>query len=160
MKSIVAVYNSNEEALNATKTLKDENFNMGLVSIVGKADLIEDHLHINHFKEIESTPALVGVGAGITVGILTGLGIFAIPGFGFLYGAGVVVGAIGGFDLGLIAGGIGAVLTSLGLDKDKVMKYEEHLKDGKFMVLINGADADVETAKSILHTEGTHFELS
>lgn len=160
MKSTVAVYNSNEEALNATKTLKDENFNMGLVSIVGKAELIEDHLHINHFKEIESTPALVGVGAGITAGILTGLGIFAIPGFGFLYGAGVVVGAIGGFDLGLIAGGIGAVLTSLGLDKDKVMKYEEHLKDGKFMVLINGADADVENAKKILHTEGTHFELS
>ena len=160
MKSSVAVYNSNEEALNAAKTLKDENFNMGLVSIVGKADLIEDHLHINHFKEIESAPALVGVGAGITAGILTGLGVFAIPGFGFLYGAGVVVGAIGGFDIGLIAGGIGSVLTSLGLDKDKVMKYEKHLKDGKFMVFVNGSDADADKAKSILHTEGTQVEFS
>lgn len=160
MNSTVAIYNSNEEALNATKSLKEANFNMRLVSILGKADLIEDHLHINHYKEVESTTALVGVGAGITAGILAGLGIFAIPGFGFLYGAGIIVGAIGGFDLGLIAGGIGAVLASLGLDKDKVMKYEEHLKGGKFMLLINGTDAEVEKAKSILHTEGTHVELS
>jgi hypothetical protein len=159
MKAQVAVYDSHEKALKAIKVLSDHDFPMDKVSLLGKADVIDDHIHVKSMEDIKDAPALLGAGAGTIVGLLTGVGAFAIPGFGFLYGAGAVLGAIGGFDLGIIAGGIGTLLATIGIKKDKVVKVHEHLDAGKFLVVVQGSAEDIEKAKRILHAHGTHHSM-
>ena len=139
--------------------LSQKDFPMDNVSLLGKAEVIEDHIHIKSLDTIKKAPALVGMGAGTLIGLLSGIGVFAIPGFGFLYGAGALVGIIAGLDLGLVAGGFISLLTFTGIKEEEVVKCEEHLKEGKFMVIVNGAKEEIERAKHILHTEGNHLEF-
>ncbi|MEO6901599.1 MAG: hypothetical protein ABI315_00420 [Bacteroidia bacterium] len=155
MKSTVAVYNSHEKALNAIKALGKDHFPMKHISLIGKAELKDDHVHV---KSDDKASTVVPVAVGSVIGLLTGLGIFAIPGLGFLYGAGALVGAIAGFDFGLI-GGMAVELTKLGFKKDTGIKLEEHIKKGKFLLIAQGTEEEIQTAKKILHTDGTHLEL-
>jgi len=159
MKIQIAIYDTHEKAINAIKLLANNNFPMSHVSLLGKAEVKDENIHIQTVEPIKNAPVLMGVGAGAIVGLLSGIGVFAIPGFGFLYGAGALVGAIGGFDVGLITGGIGILLSAIGIDKDNTVKYHEHLNEGKFLVLVNGPLEEIEKAKNILQADGTHLEL-
>src|SRR6188768_4314307 len=159
MESKIAVYDTHEKAVNAIKALNAQHFPMKEVSLLGKAEIIEDNIHIKSYETLEKAPALVGMGAGTLLGLLSGIGVFAIPGFGFLYGAGALVGIIAGLDLGLIAGGAISLLSYTGIKEEEVVKCEEHLKEGKFMVIVKGAQEEIEKAKNILHAEGRHLEF-
>ena len=98
---------------------------------------------------------LTGLGVGTTVGaalgVLTGAGVFLIPGLGFLYGAGALVGAIAGLDLGLIGGGLASVLTNLGVD-DEEEKYHKQLEEGKFLLIAEGEQEEINRAKRLLQS--------
>jgi hypothetical protein len=159
MKSQIAIYDTHGKAVNAIKVLSEQDFPMDNVSLLGKAEVIEDHIHIQSLDTIKEAPALVGMGAGTLIGLLSGIGVFTIPGFGFLYGAGALVGIIAGLDLGIVAGGFISLLTFIGIKEDKVVKCHEHLKEGKFIVIVNGSKEEIQRAKHILHTEGNHLEF-
>lgn len=158
MESKVAVYESHEKALNAVYLLNEKKFSLKNISIVGEAEIIENNIHLKSRTPLINTPLAIGTIAGTVTGILTGIGIFAVPGFGFLYGAGAVVGAMGGLDFGILSGGLGTILALIGVKKDAVVKYEEHLHEGKYLLLVNGNMEDITKAEQILHTEGTHLE--
>lgn len=157
MKAKVAVYKSHEKAVKAVKALAEQNFPMKSVSLVGKSDVVDDHIHLKSLNAVKNSPALIGIGAGTLIGLLSGIGVFTIPGFGFLYGAGALVGIIGGFDLGLITGGIGSIFTHLGIKEDNILLYEEHLNNGRYIIVINGEEKDIIEAEKILHIEGEHI---
>ena len=159
MKSKVAIYDSHEKALNATKVLNSMNFPMEHVSILGKAEIIDDHIHIKQLDTVKNAPLLIGTGAGAVVGLLTGIGVFAIPGFGVIYGAGALIGTLVGIDAGLVTGGIATLLATIGIKKESVVKVHEHLNEGKFLIIVNGPLKEIEKAEHILHTEGTHLEM-
>lgn len=159
MNSKIAIYDDHEKAVNAIKILGENDFPMGKVSLIGKAEVIDNHIHVQSLKSAKNAPAIIGAGAGLLVGALSGLGVFVIPGFGFLYGAGAIIGAIGGFDIGVITGGITSLLAEIGIKKDKIVTYQEHLNEGKFMIVIDGTDEEVAKAENILHTEGTHLSI-
>ena len=78
---------------------------------------------------------------------------------GFLYGAGAVIGALAGFDIGLIGGGITTLLMGMGIHKDKTATYHKHLEEGKYIITINGENDIAEKAKEVLHTVGLHIDL-
>ena len=40
-----------------------------------------------------------------------------------------------------------------------IVKYEEHIKEGRFLVIVKGPLEEIEQAEHILHTEGTHLGL-
>jgi uncharacterized membrane protein len=159
MKSIVAIYNSHKEAIKALKLLKENGFPMKKVSLMGKADMVDDHINIESDSKIKNAPVLLRVGAGTTLGLLAGLGAFTIPGFGFLYGAGAVIGALAGFDLGLVTGGLVTLLSELGIGKDDVEKVHDHLDSGRFVVLVQGTEEDVKRAAKILNAYNKHREM-
>lgn len=159
MKSQIAIYDTHDKAVNAIKRLSHENFSMDHVSLLGKAEVVEDHIQIKSLDTINKTPAIVGMSAGTLVGLLSGIGVFAIPGFGFLYGAGALVGIIAGLDIGLVAGGLVSLLSFTGLKEEEVVKCQEHLKEGKFAVIVKGAIDEIERAKHILNAEGNHLEF-
>ena len=160
MKSIVGVYESHDKALAALQELKKSGYPDRQLSIMGKADLIDNHIHIKSSNTVEKAEASIGIVAGTILGILTGVGIFVIPGFGFLFGAGALVGAFAGADFGIITGGIAAILTSAGIDEANAVKYEKHLNEGKFLVFVDGDDVQLEQAHQTLHTQGLALELT
>ncbi|HWB64322.1 MAG TPA: hypothetical protein VG603_12480 [Chitinophagales bacterium] len=159
MKALVGIFASNQEAVEAVKHLKDSGYPAKQLSLISKADVINNHIHIKSSDTAEKAELSIGVAAGAMVGILTGVGVFAIPGLGFLFGAGALVGAIAGIDFGIIGGGIVAAFTAMGIDEFNAKKYEKYLHDGKFLVFAQGDDKQIADAKTALHTKGLKFEL-
>jgi hypothetical protein len=163
MKGTIGIYDNHDVAVNAAIYLKDHGFHANQLSILGltETEVLDEQNHLIHKTPVNA--ASVGVGTGIavgtTVGLLTGAGLLAIPGLGVLYGAGALVGALAGFDIGILGGGLAAVLATFGVKGDDVHKYKKFLKEGKFLVLIDGAKEDVLKAKDMLHTYGLHHHL-
>ena len=160
MTTAVGVYDNHGQAVEAIKQLKQENFPVRQVSIIGQADVKNPHSLADDDDMAAQAGKGVGIGilAGSTLGVLTGIGVFAIPGLGFLFGAGALVGAMAGLDLGLLGGGIVGAL-SMGLKKEHYERYDQYLKEGKFLVIVHGSAKETEHAKDILHRHGQHFEL-
>lgn len=157
MKKSIAIFSSHDEAHEGVETLKAAGINMKHVSLIGKAEIIDDKVHVKSNKALIAAPTVAGGLIGTTVGVLTGLGLFAIPGLGVLFGAGAIIGAFAGFDVGIIAGGLSTVLVELGI-KDETIQYEEHIKEGKFLMFIDGPEAEIDRAEAIL--EGKHLGIS
>ncbi|MEZ4936990.1 MAG: hypothetical protein R2799_05300 [Crocinitomicaceae bacterium] len=160
MKAIVATYETDEMAVKAIQHLSEFNFPLNKVSLIGKSEIHEDNLHVKSNNNIKNAPAIIGVGAGTIIGLLSGIGVFAIPGFGFLYGSGAVIGAIGGLDLGVLGGGLTSLLISIGLKKEETVQFEKHLNNGRFLVIVNGSEREINLAETLLHGHGKHVEIS
>ncbi len=157
MRVIVGVYPSHDEALDAIKILGSAAFPLKQVSLVGKVEIIDNQMSIKSLDPVKSAPAVIGSIMGPVVGLLTGIGIFAIPGFGFLYGAGAIIGMIAGFDLGVVTGGVVTLLATYGINKESVVRYEENISNGNFLVLVQGNLKEINQAEQLLHTNGKHF---
>lgn len=161
MDATVGVYNNHDKAVEAILRLKDSGYPISKLTLMGlmNEEKVDTERHVTETNPLK--PAGLGAGAliGTTLGVLTGLGVFAIPGVGFLFGAGALAGAIGGFDFGLIAGGLAAVLTTLGMKDDIAKRYHDALAAGKFLVVAHGSKEDIAKAKQELHTLGTHESL-
>lgn len=159
MDSKIAVYDTHQKAVSAIKALKESGIPLENISLLGKAEILEDNIHVKTIETVKETPAFIGIGAGAILGLLSGIGVLTIPGFGFLYGAGALIGLIGGLDLGIIGGGLVSLLAFIGFKEDIVIRMDEHLKEGKFIVITKGSLEEVEKAEHVLHTEGTHLEI-
>ena len=156
MKKSIAIFSSHDEALEGLEALKSAGINMKHVSLIGKADIIDDKVHVKSNKALIAAPTVAGTVIGTSVGVLTGIGLFAIPGLGVLFGAGAVIGAFAGFDAGIIAGGLTTVLVELGI-KEENIKYEEHVKEGNFLMFIDGSENEIELSEGII--EGKHLGI-
>lgn len=157
MKKSIAVFSSHDEAVEGLEALKNAGINMSHVSIIGKADIVDDKIHVKSNKAAIAAPTVAGTVIGTSIGIMTGIGLFAIPGLGVLFGAGAIIGAFAGFDAGLIAGGLTTIFVELGV-KDENVEYEQHIKEGKFLMFIDGAEEEITRAESIL--EGKHLGIA
>jgi uncharacterized membrane protein len=158
MNAAIGVYDSHDKALSAVKELKDAGYPVKRISIIGKANVeeVDEKLNVQPKNPLHVEGVGIGTALGTAVGILTGVGLFAIPGFGFLYGAGALVGAIAGFDFGLIGGGIASVFTTLGVEDEATQKYQDHLAAGKYLLVVQGDNDEVTKAIKILEEHGQH----
>ena len=97
-----------------------------------------------------------GVGAviGGAGGLLTGLGLMAIPGVGPVVAAGwlaaTAVGALGGAVVGGAAGGIIGALTDSGVSEKDAHVYAEGVRRGGTLVTAKVSDELADQAKRIL----------
>lgn len=157
MKSTIGVYTTHSQAVDAAAALKDAGYPVKQISIMGKAEteLIDDKMHVMPKDPINIVGVGAGTAVGTAIGILTGVGLFAIPGFGFLFGAGALVGAIAGFDFGLLGGGIASVLTTVGVNNDLAKDYQKELENGKYLVVAQGTDEEVQLAATVLQQKGS-----
>lgn len=157
MKTHVAIYKTHEEAMSALKALSDKNFPMENVSLFGKAEIIDDHIQVKSIENIKLAPFLISVIAGLSLGLLKGLGIVQIEMLAELQDAGVLVNMFVGLNFGIILGAFATIITAVLVKKDKVLKYKEHYITKKFLVIVNGTIAEIKKAEEILHTEGAHL---
>ena len=95
-----------------------------------------------------------GIGSfwGAIWGLLPGPVIFYIPPVGLIAAAGpFVMALVGALEGAAVVGGvsaIGAALVSLGVSKDRAIKYEGEIQVDRFVVIVQGTADDIERARA------------
>jgi hypothetical protein len=158
--SVVAIYDSHEDAERAVKALQLAGVNMKSLSIAGRGTHTDEHV-VGYYNSGDRMKCWGKVGAfwGGLWGLLFGSAVFAIPGFGpVLVGGPLVSWIVAALEGAVVVGGIsalGAGLASIGIPKDSVIKYETALKADKYLLLVHGSPDAVFDARFILDGSGT-----
>jgi len=153
--SVVAVYDSHEEAEKAVRELQKSGFDMKKLSIVGK-DYDTEEKVVGYYNTGDRMKAWGKTGAfwGGLWGMLFGSAFFLIPGVGPLFAAGPLVGwVIGALESAAVVGGmsaLGAGLYSIGIPKDSIIEYETQIKGGKFLLIAHGSQGEISKTQGTL----------
>ena len=153
--SVVGVYNSLDAAEEAVRKLGQGGFPIQHVSILAKDLGSEKKVHgFVTSCDVAKASARTGAWVGGIFGLLVGAAFVWLPGVGPLVVAGSLTSALLGGVEGAVAGaafsGVLGWLTSLGISKEHILKYEESVKAGKYLVIAHGAADEVAKAQSIL----------
>ncbi len=153
--SVVAIYDTHEQAEQAIKELQGAGVDMKSLSIAAKDTHTDEHV-VGYYNAGDRMKHWGKVGAfwGGFWGLLFGSGMFLIPGLGPILVAGPLVAwIVAGLEGAAVVGGVSAVgagLVSIGIPKDSVLKYEVALKTDKFLLVVHGTEGAVANAKSII----------
>jgi uncharacterized membrane protein len=163
--SVVAIYDTHDQAEHAIKELQEAGVDMKSLSIVAKNTHTDEHV-VGYYNAGDRMKYWGKVGAfwGGFWGLLFGSAAFAIPGLGPILVAGPLVAwIIAGLEGAAVVGGVSAVgagLVSIGIPKDSVLKYEVALKTDKFVLVVHGSEEAVDRAKDIIAgTEQSHYAV-
>lgn len=153
--SVVGVYKSLGEAEAAVRSLGEGRFPIQKVSIIAKH--LEDDRRVHGYVsacDVARSTAKTGAWVGGIFGLLVGAAFLWVPGFGPIVVAGslasVLLGGIEGAVAGAAATGVLGWLVGLGISKDKILKCEEAIKAGKFLVIAHGPADMVKKGREIL----------
>jgi hypothetical protein len=154
-QTVTALYDTYDSAVSAVNALETSGIPHSDISIV--SNNVD-----NRYNEDRSTNAAedAGKGAGIGAavggvgGLLTGLGLLAIPGVGPVVAAGWLVataaGAATGAVVGGAAGGLVGSLTGAGVTERDAHFYAEGVRRGGTLVTARVDDARASAAREIL----------
>ena len=129
---------------------------------VSETDL--SYIYINDQGNVKDAQTGDKVGSGVATGVTTGAVIGGIaglvvanvilPGFGTVIVAGPLAAALGisgvaatavaGAATGAAAGGLIGGLTNLGVDKQDIQLYEEHVRRGEVLVIARNTPSSTE----------------
>lgn len=156
MVSVTGLFDNYSDAQAAVEELQQAGISHDDVSVVASnADGSYD-ADSSETAEAAGTGAGIGALVGGTGGLLTGLGVMAIPGVGPVVAAGWLAATAAGAAAGALAGGatgglIGA-LTDSGIPSDDAHVYAEGVRRGGTLVTARVTEgAEEDTARSILH---------
>ena len=162
--SVIGVYKNMAAAEEAVRQLDKGGFPIKQISIIGQDLQSEKEVHgFITTGDVAKSGAGTGAWMGGLFGLLIGAAFIWVPGFGPLMAAGpfaaALLGGIEGAVAGAAGGGLLGALAGWGVSKQHIVKYEEHLKSGKYLVIAHGSQAEVEKAKNIL-SEDTAVEVT
>jgi uncharacterized membrane protein len=159
--SVVAIFESHNQAEDAVRELQKSGFDMKKLSIVGKDYHTDEHV-VGYYNTGDRMMYWGKLGAfwGGLWGMLFGSAFFFVPGVGPLLVAGpLVTWILGALEGAVVTGGItalGAALVSIGVPENSVLQYEANVKAGKFLLILHGTPQEVEHAKDRLdNTQAT-----
>jgi uncharacterized membrane protein len=159
--SVVAIFESHNQAEDAVRELQKSGFDMKKLSIVGKDYHTDEHV-VGYYNTGDRMMYWGKMGAfwGGLWGMLFGSAFFIVPGIGPLLVAGpLVMWIVGALEGAAVMGGIsalGAALVSIGVPENSVLQYEANVKAGKFLLILHGTPEEVERAKDRLdNTQAT-----
>jgi len=151
-KTVSALYDTYDAALSAVNALEAYGVPHSDISIM--ANNAENWHRESNAAEDAGTGAGVGAAVGGVGGLLTGLGIMAIPGVGPVVAAGwlvaTAVGAVVGGAAGAATGGIIGSMTNAGVPENDANIYAEGVRRGGTLVTARVADAQATDAQAIL----------
>jgi uncharacterized membrane protein len=163
--SVVAIYDTHEQAEHAVKELQQAGVDMKSLSIAARDTHTDEHV-VGYYNAGDRMKYWGKVGAfwGGFWGLLFGSALFAIPGIGPILVAGPLVAwIVAGLEGAAVVGGVSAVgagLVSIGIPKDSVLKYDVALKTDKFLLVVHGTAEDVNKAKDIIAgTENSSYAV-
>lgn len=152
-KTIVAHYDSHEQAENAVIRLQQNGYDMKQFSIIA-VDLYTAEKVLGYFSISDRMKHWAAIGTFYSGfwGLLFGFSTYSIPIIGPSLIQGWVGAIIAGLALGVIGGFISAVAAALyGLiSRQKKVKYQTDVKAGKYLLVAEGHDFKVEHVLEIL----------
>lgn len=95
------------------------------------------------FGDKSASRAVQGASAGGLVGFLLGSPLLLLPGVGPILIAGPIM-------LGSMAGGFLGAMAGWGVDAGNLKKYDQQVREGAVLVIVQGAPDDVARAQQIL----------
>lgn len=148
-KALVGLFNTENEAINVVKRLKEIGYQEDEITVVAKdddkMDRLDDATDINTKTEGDAgssigTGAAIGGALGGIAAALPALGLLAIPGIGPLLAAGPIAAIVGGVVAGGVAGGLVGGLVELGVREEDAKKYEHQIEQGKILILVENKE--------------------
>lgn len=154
LSTVIGTFADRNQAEKAVKALRDRGFTEDEISIIAKGG----NQGGGDFEAADSDMALGGVGEGTTwggvlggaAGLLAGVGALAIPGIGPIVAAGPLAATLSGAVTGGVAGG----LLDLGIPEDRGQFFEEEVRRGRFLTVIETESGMVEDAARIMRDNG------
>ncbi|WP_392535123.1 histidine kinase [Nostoc sp. C117] len=164
-KRAVGVFSNRRDVEHGLHELKNAGFDMNRVSVItqdGERDDIagaEVRDRVGDKSDEGATVGAVSGGAlGGLTGLLVGLGTLAIPGIGPVMLAGAAATALAttlaGAGIGAVAGSLLGALIGLGIPEERARVYDDRVKRGQYLVIIDGTEAEVARAETILRQRG------
>lgn len=158
-RTITGLYDTYEAASAAVNDLESAGIPHSDISIV--ANNASGRYADDRVDRADDDATATGTGAGIGGvigaggGLLTGLGLMAIPGVGPVVAAGwlvsTVVGALAGAAVGGATGGIIDAMTDAGVPEEHAHVYAEGVRRGGALVTARVDDTRAAEAQAILH---------
>jgi hypothetical protein len=154
-QTVTALYDTYDAAVSAVNDLEASGIPHADLSLVSNnVDHRYDKDHPTNAAADAGTGAGIGAAVGGVGGLLTGLGLLAIPGVGPVVAGGwlvaMAVGAAGGAVVGGAAGGIVGSLTGAGVPEHDANFYAEGVRRGGTLVTARVDDARAPVARQIL----------
>ena len=153
--SVVATFSEHSDAENAINLLKKGAFNIKQLAIIGRGYHTEDQV-VGYYTTGDRMKHWGKKGAfwGGIWGMLIGSAFFLVPSVGPVLVAGSAVAwIVGALESAVVGGGLsalGAGLLSIGIPKDRALKYESSIKAGKFLLIAHGTAQEADAAREIL----------
>jgi hypothetical protein len=154
-QAVTGLYDTYDAAVSAVNDLEAAGIPHSEISIVSNnVDNRYDRDRASRAGADAGTGAGIGAAVGGVGGLLTGLGLLAIPGVGPVVAAGwlvaTAVGAAGGAVVGGAAGGLVGSLTGAGVPEHDANFYAEGVRRGGTLVTARVDDARAPIAREIL----------
>jgi hypothetical protein len=158
-QSVVGVYKTMDEAEHAAEALDRAKFPVNQITLVTKDISTEKKVHgYVTACDVSKQGAKQGAWLGGIFGLLVGTALLWIPGVGPVVVAGslasTLLGGVEGALAGSALGGILSGLAAWGISKQHILKYEEVVKAGQFLVVAHGSADDVKKAQQVLAGTG------
>ncbi|MEH1945911.1 MAG: histidine kinase [Nostoc sp.] len=164
-KRAVGVFSHRRDVEHALHELKKVGFDMNRVSVItqdGDRDDIAGADVSDRVGDQSDEGAKVGAATGGALGglagLLVGLGTLAIPGVGPIMLAGAaattLATTLAGAGIGAVAGSLLGALIGLGIPEERAKVYDERVKRGHYLVIIDGTDSEILRAEAILNHQG------
>jgi uncharacterized membrane protein len=156
MKTVTGLFDSYVDAETAVSQLRSLGVDHDDISVVSNNSDSRHKMDADDNDAAEDAGKGAGIGAvlGGAGGLLTGLGIMAIPGVGPVVAAGwlaaTLAGAATGAVVGGAAGGLIGALTDAGVDEKDAHVYAEGVRRGGTLVTARVSDTLVGPAEDIL----------
>jgi hypothetical protein len=130
-------------------------FAMSDLSIVGRDfQVTEDPVGFASFGDYARAGAETGAWFGGLFGLFVGAAFLILPGVGPVVVAGpvtaAVVAALEGALAGVALGGLAGALVGWGVPRERALRYERHVKGGKFLVIARGNPESIARARDLL----------
>lgn len=163
MKHAIGVFPTRQDAELALTELRDAGFNMDKVSVIARGvdrdtDMAGAETKDSKSEQVKGSTAAGATAGGATgglMGLIGGLGILAIPGVGVAAEVGVVLAnTLLGGAFGAAGGGLIGALIGWGVPEDQAKYYDTRIAEGDYLVLMEGTDAEVLQAETILNNRG------
>lgn len=149
MQTITKVYDRYLQAQNAVKELESGGIASSEISLLANKSVSDLHADVDDASEA-GTGAAIGAVAGGAAGLLTGLGLLAIPGVGPVVAAGWFATTALGAIAGGATGGIVGALVSSGVSEDHAHVYSEAVRRGGTLLSVKASDDDAPLVHAIL----------
>jgi uncharacterized membrane protein len=156
--SIVAVYPDHDAAERMVRHLHEAGIPMSDLSIIGRgSQTTEDPVGFVSAGDYASAGAATGAWFGGLLGLCVGAAFLILPGIGPIVVAGPLsaafLGGIEGALAGTALGSLTGALVGWGVPKDKALKYETHVKGGRFLVAVRGEPEVISRVQALLAHE-------